>query len=465
MGPSALSQSDTVIRPKSLSERLAAETPAPPEAMAERFAPGTQRYLNGASGRTIIEPQRLQGLVPEPVRSSNRALFVALLIISLVPTAIILGLLWQGAIRLPEEGSTIFKQDRATFVETQQASLAAAPQVETEARPDIALTADSRIEAKPGEDVSFNIAIDSVDMLPARSIIAIRGIPQGATFSQGRPYGSSEWTLTPDEVGDLRIHLPKGTTEGTDMRIELVGADGTTLASATTRLDVAEDPRAALILRSDEGDRIEDLIKHGQKMVEVGYLAGARAYFKRAVEAGSGEAALLLGACYDPAFIEKIGAQGIKPDPKEARNWYERAKQLGIADADAKLAELAREWPDTRNPLQEAQEGTAPPAAEEAGATGGGQASPEPAAQSGQPDPSAPATPSSGEEEWVELSSYVNVRKAPSPTAETLRIAQKGEKLRVIGRESNWVQVTDPASSDTGWVYSRFIETAQSPAQ
>jgi len=302
-------------------------------------------------------------------------------------------------------------------------------------------------------------------MLPARSIIAIRGIPQGATFSQGRPYGSSEWSLTPDEVGDLRIHLRKGTTEGTDMRIELVGADGTTLASATTRLDVAEDPRAALILRSDEGDRIEDLIKHGQKMVEVGYLAGARAYFKRAVEAGSGEAALLLGACYDPAFIEKIGAQGIKPDPKEARNWYERAKQLGIADADAKLAELAREWPDTRNPLQEAQEGTAPPAAEEAGATGGGQASPEPAAQSGQPDPSAPATPSSGEEEWVELSSYVNVRKAPSPTAETLRIAQKGEKLRVIGRESNWVQVTDPASSDTGWVYSRFIETAQSPAQ
>ena len=465
MGPSALSQSDTVIRPKSLSERLAAETPAPPEAMAERFAPGTQRNLNGASGRTIIEPQRLQGLVPEPVRSSNRALFVALLIISLVPTAIILGLLWQGAIRLPEEGSTIFKQDRATFVETQQASLAAAPQVETEARPDIALTADSRIEAKPGEEVPFNIAIDSVDMLPARSIIAIRGIPQGATFSQGRPYGSSEWSLTPDEVGDLRIHLRKGTTEGTDMRIELVGADGTTLASATTRLDVAEDPRAALILRSDEGDRIEDLIKHGQKMVEVGYLAGARAYFKRAVEAGSGEAALLLGACYDPAFIEKIGAQGIKPDPKEARNWYERAKQLGIADADAKLAELAREWPDTRNPLQEAQEGTAPPAAEEAGATGGGQASPEPAAQSGQPDPSAPATPSSGEEEWVELSSYVNVRKAPSPTAETLRIAQKGEKLRVIGRESNWVQVTDPASSDTGWVYSRFIETAQSPAQ
>jgi Bacterial SH3 domain len=472
MGPSALSQSDTVIRPKNLSERLAAErlaaeTPAPPEAMAERFAPGTPRGLNGLSGRTIIQPQRLQGFVPQPARSSNRALLVASMIVSLIPTAIILGLLWQGAIRLPGDDTTIFREDKAPLVGTEQASLASsAPKAETEARPEIALTSEPRIEANAGEDVPFSIAIDSVDMLPARSIIAIREIPPGATFSQGRPYGSSEWSLTPDEIGDLRLHLPKGVTSGTDMRIELMGADGTILASATTRLEIAQDPRTALVLRSDESDRIDDLIKHGQKMVEVGYLAGARAYFRRAVEAGSGEAALLLGACYDPAFIEKIGAQGIEPDLKEARIWYQRAKQLGVADADAKLAQLADQWPDHRNSLQEAQEGAAPPVAEEAGATGGAEASAEPAAPSGQPVPVVPADPaSSGKEEWVELSGYVNVRKSPAQSAETLRIAQKGEKLRVDDRKGNWVQVTDPATNETGWVYSRFIDTAQTPAQ
>ena len=472
MGPSALSQSDTIIRPKSLNERLAAgrlaaETPAPPEAMAERFAPGTPRGLNGLSGRTIIEPQRLQGFVPQPARSSNRALLVASMIVSLIPTAIILGLLWQGAIRLPGDDTTIFKEDKAPLVGTEQASLSSsASQAETEARPEIALTSKPRIEAKAGEDVPFSIAIDSVDMLPARSIIAIREIPPGATFSQGRPYGSSEWSLTPDEIGDLQLRLPKGVTSGTDMRIELMGADGTILASATTRLEIAQDPRAALVLRSDESDRIDDLINHGQKMVEVGYLAGARAYFRRAVEAGSGEAALLLGACYDPAYIEKIGAQGIEPDLKEARTWYERAKQLGVADADAKLAQLADQWPDHWNPLQEAQEGAAPPVAEEAGATGGADASTESAAPSGQPVPVVPADPaSSGKKEWVELSGYVNVRKSPAQTAETLRIAQKGEKLRVDGRKGNWVQVTDPATNETGWVYSRFIKTAQTPAQ
>ena len=363
MALSARSQSDSAIRPRSLIERLAVETPAEPEAIAERFALRAARRLNGLSGRALVEPQRLQDLVPKLPRSSNRALLVTSMIVSLVPTAIILGLLWQGAVRLPVTESTISKSETAPFVETQQR---AAPQVETEARPEIALHA--RTEMKAGEMV---------------------------------------------------------------------------LASATTRLDITQDARAAMILRSDESDRIDGLIKHGQKMVEVGYLAGARAYFERAVEAGSGEAAVLLCATYDPAFIEKMGAQGIKPDLKEARSWYERAKQLGVADADAKLAELAQEWPDNHEAQERASNSTT---------------------QSEQPVAVVPAdSASSGKDEWIGFSTDVNIRKAPSPDADPLRIAQKGEKLRVIGRDSKWVQVIDPATSETGWVYSRFTEPAQSP--
>src|SRR6516164_1440992 len=368
MALSARSQSDSAIRPRSLIERLAVETPAEPEAIAERFALRAARRLNGLSGRALVEPQRLQDLVPKLPRSSNRALLVTSMIVSLVPTAIILGLLWQGAVRLTVTESTISKSETAPFVETQQR---AAPQVETEARPEIALHA--RTEMKAGEMV---------------------------------------------------------------------------LASDTTTLDITQDARAAMILRSDENDRIDGLIKHGQKMVEVGYLAGARAYFKRAVEAGSGEAAVLLGATYDPAFIDKMGAQGIKPDLMEARSWYERAKQLGVADADAKLAELAQEWPDNRIPAHEIQERAS-----------------DSAAQSEQPVVVPADSSSSGKDEWVGFSTDVNIRKAPSPSAETLRIAQKGEKLRIMGRESKWVEVTDPATSETGWVYSRFTEPAQSPQQ
>ena len=83
-------------------------------------------------------------------------------------------------------------------------------------------------------------------------------------------------------------------------------------------------------------------------MIDVGYFAGARAYFRRAAEAGSGEAALMLAATYDQEYIDKIGAHGIKADPNEARIWYERAKQLGVEGAEAKLAALKSAWAEHR---------------------------------------------------------------------------------------------------------------------
>jgi TPR repeat protein len=109
-----------------------------------------------------------------------------------------------------------------------------------------------------------------------------------------------------------------------------------------THINVATDPNSALVLRSEESDRINDLMVHGHKMVEVGYLAGARAYFKRAAEAGSAAAALALGDTYDRVFIDSIGAHGIKADLAQARTWYERARELGSEEAKAKLERLKK---------------------------------------------------------------------------------------------------------------------------
>jgi hypothetical protein len=343
---------------------------------------------------------------------------------------------------------------------------AAPPAIEVEAKAEIALTAPGRIEASTGDEFAFAIAIDSADALPARSVIAIRAMPEGAIFSQGRPYGDREWNLRPDEIGDLRLKLPKTASGGADLRVELMAADGTILASASTRIDIAPDPRAALILRADESGRVADLIDHGQKMIDVGYFAGARAYFKRAAEAGSGDAALLLGATYDPEFIEKIGAHGIKADPKEARAWYERAKQLGVEGADDKLNALKDTWTHPQGPAQATEAEVATPALAAAEPAGESDAADAAGAEPAVGASAAPSVPlSAGKDEWVALVGYANVRAAPSSTADTLRVAEKGAKLRVTGRKGNWVQVTDPATAEVGWIYSRYIETAQSPAQ
>jgi uncharacterized protein YgiM (DUF1202 family) len=70
-----------------------------------------------------------------------------------------------------------------------------------------------------------------------------------------------------------------------------------------------------------------------------------------------------------------------------------------------------------------------------------------------------------GKDAWVAFLSAANVRSAPSSNAETIKVAEKGTKFRATGRKGNWVQVTDPATSETGWVYSRYIETAEAPAR
>ncbi len=480
MGQWALSSAAQAAGPaRRLADRLATEvrTEIPEEAkkggeatvssMAERFAPEGQKGLAGGAGQPLLEPMVILQQGVEPYRPSplNWWVVTALTIVSLVPAALLLVLLWHGGITFPKLNGMSVAEERIAAPASEQASMAATPAVpKTTARPepDIALTAPVRVVAKAGEEVAFNVTLDTDEVLPARSLVAIRAMPEGATFSQGRPYGASEWSLRPDEIGDLRLRLPTGATGASDIHVDLVAADGAILASAVTRLDVAPDPKQSLILRADESGRIDDLIAHGQKMIDVGYFAGARAYFKRAAEAGSGEAALLLGATYDQAFIERIGAQGIKPDPKEALAWYERAKQLGVEDREAKLVELREQLAAAPKPEAE------PSAAPSAGATA--EASPKadapaPAATAGNPPPAsgAPDDTVAGQEEWVALSGYANVRAAPSMTAETIKIAEKGMKFRATARKGNWVQVTDPETSEVGWVYSRYIEAAPTP--
>ena len=469
-----LNPSDIVVRPESLTERLAAEisaqAPAPPEPtptiMAERFAPGQKAPAEGPS-RAAVEPV-MPGLIPQPAggASANRWLLVASIFVSLVPTAAILALLWQGMIALPGTGTAPIVLDYDRITDSQRASVAALPMiaappaVEIAVKPEIVLTAPGRLAARPGDEIAFDVAIDSAETLPARSVIAIRALPEGAVLSQGRPYADAEWNLRPDEIGDLRLTLPPTASGTSDVRVELVAADGSVLASAKTRLDIAPDPKAELILRADESGRVADLIEHGQKMIDVGYFAGARAYFKRAAEAGSGEAALRLAATFDQEFIDRIGAHGIKADPVEARAWYERAKQLGVEGADEKLKALKEDWTNGGEPSQATEaEGPAPVLAEAEEGDGDivpveATAAPDSAATTSAPLPA-------GKEEWISLLNYANVRAAPSTTADTLRVAEKGAKLRVTGRQGNWVQVADPDTAEVGWVYSRFIETAQ----
>jgi len=454
-------------RPVSLAERLDQEFPVGANlgsarseptvsSMAERFSPKPLRATRAARVPPLTADAALGGPASEPglFSTPTRGVIAVLMAVAVAPAGILAGLLWFGGIRAPEASP-------GTRAPTQAHQAALAPSMPVLPRkPEIALTAPEEIIATAGETISYAIAIEAADALPARSAIAIRDLPDGASLSSGRPFGAGEWNLRPDEIANLTMRLPDDQTGTSDLRVELVAADGAVLARTATRLAVAPPPTAGLAVRSGEADRIVDLIAHGQKMIDVGYFAGARAYYERAAEAGSGEAALAVGATYDPAFVAALGAQGIKPDPEAAETWYARAAALGIADREARLAALKQDWTGGERPVEtpvSAPEEAAPAPMEQ----------PRSAEDAERPGPLgrlvAAATELATGEEWVEVSSPVNVRKGPSSSDETFKVAQKGTKLRVVAREGNWVHITDPNTEQQGWIYTRFLQETDAP--
>jgi TPR repeat protein len=107
--------------------------------------------------------------------------------------------------------------------------------------------------------------------------------------------------------------------------------------SAPPSSDAAVTQIVSLPLDADE---IAMLLKRGKDAFSTGDLAAARLLLRRAAEAGSAEAALALGATFDPLVIRRLGAIGAAPDAAQARQWYQKAVALGSTTASQPLAQL-----------------------------------------------------------------------------------------------------------------------------
>jgi hypothetical protein len=87
-------------------------------------------------------------------------------------------------------------------------------------------------------------------------------------------------------------------------------------------------------------EEIALLVKRGKDFFNTGDLISARLLLQRAAEAGSAEAALVLGSTFDPLVIRQLGVLGIQTDIARAQQWYVRAAALGSADASQRLKNL-----------------------------------------------------------------------------------------------------------------------------
>ena len=99
------------------------------------------------------------------------------------------------------------------------------------------LSAPAALNAAAGQDVLLPIALDGTDHVPAGSLIVIKGLPPGSTLSNGRADGDTDWTVRPDEIGDLHLVPAAGIGE-VELTVQLVAPNNAILADAATRLNI-----------------------------------------------------------------------------------------------------------------------------------------------------------------------------------------------------------------------------------
>ena len=98
---------------------------------------------------------------------------------------------------------------------------------------------------------------------------------------------------------------------------------------------------ASKATRALDPEEFKLFMQQGEQFIAAGDVVTARIVFQRAAEAGDANAAMALGATYDPTVLAKLGVAGLGADVEKARTWYQKAESLGSTEATRRLAILA----------------------------------------------------------------------------------------------------------------------------
>jgi hypothetical protein len=211
-------------------------------------------------------------------------------------------------------------------------------------------------QAFANEPLPLGISLNGAS---GRESVLLSGLMSGTRLSAGEQFGLTGWRVPASEVGRLLAYAPRdfiGTMEAAVdlrsprdtlvdsqlVRLEWVPKQQAPVDRAPARGEEGTTPHAAPALRKLEPEELALLLRRGRELLEQGDIAGARLLLRRAVDGGSQQGALSLGATYDPQFLAERGVLGFPPDLDKARAWYRRANELGSDEASRRIDRLAR---------------------------------------------------------------------------------------------------------------------------
>ena len=210
--------------------------------------------------------------------------------------------------------------------------------------------------------------------------IKITGLPASAYLTAGKKISDNTWILKDGEENGINLFVPESATPKFDISVSAIETNTGELAAPVKEMTVAIDdvkfedetvlqitpasapPETIIPAKATQQETIESapapaesftaikpalsaevtgLLGKGDMLMKTGDLIIARQFYSRAFQMGAAEGAMGVAKTYDPTVFAEMKVQGITPDAVKAAEWYEKAKQAGVTEADAALTTLS----------------------------------------------------------------------------------------------------------------------------
>jgi len=366
------------IAAPSALELLRARNAIPPSTEGINLPAVTKPQFEGDVAVRALR-QRL-ALAPEfvstpPVRRRSMSMLPSLGRVSIVLLVALTVALSVALVTMPDTRPTIFKTESGPLLASTSSTQQPAPRlIGVEGRRNFS-----------NEAITLGVSLYGAT---GSELAMLTGLVSGTRLSVGNPLGDNGWRLPARDLVNALAYAPKDFVGVMNAAIDLRMPNDRVVDSRVMRLEwlprrpdspvvavrrperedlktgtrpearpeprpepkleVRPEPEAtpegkpAAVPQAIDGAEVAALLKRGQDYLQNGDIVSARLMLRRAAGAGDPQAALLLGASYDPTVLRDLGVLGFAPDPGQARTWYQKAADAGVPEAARRLERLVK---------------------------------------------------------------------------------------------------------------------------
>ena len=192
-------------------------------------------------------------------------------------------------------------------------------------------------------DSTRAVIVNAKTSLASVAPVSFGAAPPEAVPQQPRIAVAPPVTPAPPAAPDMHAAYrgqPGALASASPSREEIAAAYQTALKGRVLAMEPAAREAAPPPARRIDPDELATLLKRAKGLLAIGDITAARLLLERAADAQEAEAALMLAGTYDPQILGVQDMRSITTDPAMARAWYEKAAQLGSADARRRLSQL-----------------------------------------------------------------------------------------------------------------------------